>query len=265
MDLAHEEATKLRGPSRDVPKTVHGLARGRKLRNLLMAVIGWILLAGFGSAGGAFWLLAYTEYGPAVVWRWSLPWLALATISLPLALVGSLAVWRGRNLRFHLFQDGFVFTRGRTRIGARWSEVKGLLVTAVRYGLFGLSWGQRIQLQLDLMDGRKIAISDPMEDEETLINEIKTHTYPDMLEAYRTAFNNGHPIVFGPVTINRSGVRTQKSAIAWSDLGTATLQSGAIHLQPRPYSRARKVRIPADSIPNVDLCVQLIQALGQRP
>lgn len=259
-----ENTIELKGPAEAEPRTVHGLARGRKLRNIAITVLGWMLSAGFGSAGVAFWLLAYTEYGPAVVWRWSLPWLALALISLPLALFGTAALWRNRNLRFHLFDDGFVFARGGTRVGAHWSEVQGLLVTAVQYGILGISWGQRIRLQFDLVDGRQLEINEPLEDEENLVDEIKSHVYPDMLEAYRAAFNDGHPIVFGPITINRSGIRAERNAIAWSQLEWAQLQSGTVMIQPHPGAGARGIKVAAANVPNVDLCVQLIQALGQR-
>lgn len=261
---AQENAIELKGPAKGEPRSVHGLARGRKVRNIAITVVGWMLSAGFGSAGVAFWLLAYTEYGPAVVWRWSLPWFALAMISLPLALFGTGALWRNRNLHFYLFEDGFVFTRGRTRVGARWSEVQGLLVTAVRYGFLGVSWGQRIRLQLDLVDGRQLEVNEPLEDEEALVDEIKSHIYPDMLEAYRAAFNDGHPIVFGPITLNRSGIRTDRNAIAWSQFESAELQTGTLTIQPHSESGARRIKVAAENVPNVDLCVQLIQALGQR-
>lgn len=263
MATAREDV-QLKGPTTDQPESAHGLARGRKARNYGLTILGWALFAAFASAGTAFWLLAYTEYGPAVVWRWSLPWFGLAAVTLPVALLGSLAVWRSRNLRFHIFGDGFIFTRGGKRIGARWSEVEGLIVTAVRYGVLGLNWGQRINIQLNLVDGREIEVSEPLEEGEALVEKIKSHIYPGMLAAYRSAFNQGHPIVFGPVTITRGGVQASRSAIPWGQLDSAYLQPGSLVVQPSAGSGARRISVAADQVPNADLCVQLIEVLAKQ-
>lgn len=264
MQPTVREDVQLKGPSADQPESIHGLARGRKVRNYLLTFLGWVLFAGFASAGSAYWLLAYTEYGPAVVWRWSIPWFGLAGVSLPIALFGTAAIWRSRNLRFLIFADGFIYTRGRKRIGSRWSEVEGLIVTAVRYGPLDMNWGQRIIIQMNLIDGRQIEVSEPLEDSEVLVEKIKSHIYPRMLDAYRSAFNQGHPIVFGPVTITRGGVQSTRSAIPWGQLESAHLQPGSLVVQPKTGSGGRRISVPADRVPNADLCVQLIEALARQ-
>jgi hypothetical protein len=234
-------------------------------------VLAWVGLAaslGAGiisaSAGGYRWYLATTQYGPAVVGRWSTPWFIAAAAFAGLGLTIAILLWRSRRLEVGLYGAGLTYQRGRRRLMVPWQDIQRLHASAVRYGIFGLIWGGEMQVRLDLKGGQQVRLTRTLADLPDLVEKIKRNIYPHLLANYTRAFNQGQALEFGPLTLNGDGVARSGRLLPWVDLASADLDRGVLRLTPAQGASARRMRIPAHQIPNFDVCLQLIQNLGQR-
>jgi hypothetical protein len=234
-------------------------------------VVGWIASAiclatalGCGLAGGYRWYLATTQYGPAVVGRWSTPWFATAAALTALGLLILLLSLRSRNLEVGLYGAGISYRRGRRILNVPWQDIQRLHASAVRYGIFGLIWGGELQVRLDLRGGERILLTRAIVDLPDLVEKIKRNIYPHLLAGYTRAFNQGHALEFGPLTLTGDGVIQAGRLLPWAELESADLHRGLLRLTPVQGAASRRMRLPARQIPNLDVCLQLIQNLGQR-
>jgi len=231
----------------------------------------WALLsAGLGAAlisalaGGYRWYLATTQYGPAVVSRWSTPWFIAAGAFGGLSLVLGLFILRGRRLEVSLYGAGITYQHGRKRISIPWQDIQRLHASAVRYGIFGLIWGGEMEVRLDIRGGRQIRLTRSIANLPDLVEKIKRNIYPHLLARYTRAFNQGHALEFGPLTLNGEGVIRAGRLLPWAQLASADLERGVLKLTPVKGGAGRRIKLPAHQIPNLDVCIQLIQNLGQR-
>jgi Family of unknown function (DUF6585) len=242
--------------------SVHAANRRRRLAS----VLGWLALCGgalaCGFIGGYRWFLATTQYGPAVIGRWSTPWFLAAGGLGAMALVGALLLWRTRGREARVYRAGFTYRlRGQT-IQVGWADVVRVHADAVRYGIFGLIWGGDLRLRLDLRDGRQVRLTRALDDLPDLVEKIKRNVFPHLLAGYTRAFNLGQVLSFGPVTLSASGVTHGGRMLPWSEMASAKLDRGVLKLSPISGSAHRPMKVAARQIPNFDVCLQLIQNLG---
>ncbi len=216
------------------------------------------------SAGGYRWYLATTQYGLAVVAKWSTPWFVAAAGFGALSVVILLVLFRGRHLEVSLYGAGIVYQRGRRRVSVQWQDIQRLHASAVRYGIFGLIWGGEMEIRLDIRDGQQIRLTRSLANLSDLVEKIKRNIYPHLLAGYTRAFNQGQSLEFGPLTLNGEGVMRAGRLLPWAQLASADVERGVLRLTPVKGGSGRRVKLPAHQIPNFDVCLQLIQNLGQR-
>ena len=235
-------------------------------RSVRLALLGVGLLASlvaFG-VGGYRWYLAYTHYGPAVVWPWSLPWFSAGALFALLTLVVLIMLLAHRRLEVRLYQGGLVYQGRGPQIALAWNQVRQIRASAVRYGIFGLIWGGEMDIWLEGSGERRLHLTRAFSNLPELVDSIKQKVYPLLLASYTRAFNRGGTLAFGPLEMNGQGLTKGSQKMAWGELESAVLDRGVLTLQPVRSSRARRIRLPAHQVPNVDICLQLIQNLGQR-
>ncbi len=234
-------------------------------------IVMWTAL-GAGLAGSAIsalagsyrWYLASTQYGPAVVAKWSTPWFITAGGFGAFCLLILVFLWRGRRLEVGLYGAGIVYQLGKKRISVPWQDIYRLHASAVRYGIFGLIWGGDMEVRLDIRGGQQIRLTRTIANLSDLVEKIKRNIYPFLLAGYTRAFNQGQALEFGPLTLNGEGIMRSGKLLPWSELASADLERGLLQLTPVKGGTGRKMKLPAHKIPNLDVCLQLIQNLGQR-
>lgn len=237
--------------------------RRRTFRWALLSMGLLACLATFGT-GGFRWYLAYTHYGPAVVWPWSLPWFTAGAVFALLTLVVVVLLLVHRRLEVRIYQGGVVYQGRGAPVALAWNQVRRIRASAVRYGIFGLIWGGEMDIWLEGTGDRRIHLTRALYDLPKLIDSIKKNVYPLLLAGCTRAFNRGGTLDFGPLELNSQGVTKGSQKMAWGELGSAALERGILTLQPVRGSRARRIRLAARQVPNVDICLQLIQNLGQK-
>lgn len=249
-------------PSLGALISVHPASRRQRLAGLLGLLVVWGLALICAIIGAYRWFLATTQYGPAVVGRWSTSWFLAGGGLAAAGLVLGLVMWRTRGREVRVYAGGFTYRlRGHT-LQVAWPDILRVHADAVRYGIFGLIWGGDLRLRLDLRDGQEIRLTRALEGLPDLVEMIKRNVFPLLLAGYTRAFNLGHELAFGPLSLSVAGVGKGGTVLPWSELAAANLDRGMLKLTPLRGSAKRPLRIPARQIPNFDVCLQLIQNLG---
>jgi hypothetical protein len=233
--------------------------------NAWMAAVG--MLGGSLSLGTGIWRweFALRNYGPAVVWRWSLPWLLVGA---PLLLAGALGtIWtiRWGGLRVIAHQRGLRFLRGSRDLALPWEDILHVYASGVRYGVLGVVWGSRAALILETGDRRRLRLSQAVDGLLELIETVKRNVYPRLLAAYTREYRSGKGLPFGPIWLTQQGVQKGRRSLGWADLEAARIRDGRIEMKPKAGRRLGTIRASAERVPNVEICLQLVQHLMAQP
>jgi len=254
---------KKRTPQKDLGTLIseHRLRRELAILSSTFAAIG---LGGTVIAGIVAiwrWNFAYSHYGPVAIWRWTAPALwAVFCFSL-IGLFSLLYVSRSKNLHVCLHASGMTFQRGRRREIILWEEIRSIHTAAVRYGLSSLVWGAQTTLVLHTNNRRKIRLTQVLTDLNSLVETVKHHVYPGLLTGYRQIINQGGSLPFGPLLLTPKGVQRDRQFLGWQEIGKVYLGRGFLSIPSRQNRKSRPIRVPVRQVPNIDLCVQLIQHL----
>jgi hypothetical protein len=259
------------GQLQPTPTSELGLQTGQhRLRRLLrlaypaLGLTGLLATLALWALAAWRWFFAYSTYGPALVWRVAIPLILLSLVTLAIGLVGVLARIRLGPLVVTTYERGLTVRRGRRGKLIRWSHIRYLRTAAVRYGFSGMSWGRRASITLALDSGQKFRFTTALTDIDGLIAAVKGNVYPRLLDEYTQGFNQGQPLVFGPLKLSPQGIERGRKRLDWVNLGRASLENGRLVLVPRTGAEGPKIRVEAGRIPNVDLCLQFIEQLGRQ-
>jgi hypothetical protein len=227
-----------------------------------------IAMAGLAGtlASGLFclwrWYFITVTFGPALVARMVRPALWAALGSALLALL-ALTASRRRSGAVIVYENGLLLEQGGRRRWIPWSDIMGVRIRAVRYGLPSISWGSRTCTILDLISGPQVRLPGGLDGFPDLIETIKQAVYPRLADGFRQAINQGQEVGFGPVKLTPLGILVRgRKLLRWQDLSGPRLQGGQLLL---PAMKGRPIRVPVEQVPNADLCFQFIQQLGQNP
>ncbi|MFQ5942575.1 MAG: DUF6585 family protein [Anaerolineales bacterium] len=238
-------------------KMLHKVRRRERRVYLVLAGLGLIAGAGFLGMGAYRWTFALSNYGPAVVWRWSAAWLAVGMLFLIIGLIGAAWVFRWNWLAVTTYEKGMQIQHRRHMSFVTWSEIQEVLVSGVTYGVLGLIWGSRSSLRLEIAGGRKHRFPDTLAGLPQLITTIKSHVYPRLLNEYSQHLRNGQPVAFGPLQVRPEGIAKGQRRLGWSEVASADLKDGTIYLKTN--QRGAPIRVRANAVPNAEICLQLIQ------
>jgi hypothetical protein len=236
---------------------LHKARRRERRLYLIMAIIGLVGGGGFLAIGFYRWAFALSNYGPAVVWRWSAAWLAVGLLLFVIGVVGAGWLIRWNWLAVTSYDNGLQIQRRNHISTVTWGEVQAVLVSGVTYGVLGLIWGSRSNLRLEIAGGRKLKFSDTLAGLAQLITIIKRHVYPRLLNEYTQHLRNGQPVAFGPLQVRPEGVAKGQRRFGWAEVASAELKDGKILLKTN--QRGAPIRVRANSVPNAEICLQLIQ------
>jgi hypothetical protein len=222
-----------------------------------MAIIAWGVAAYRG-------FVAYTEYGPLLVGRWVTAPQVLGLVTAAIGIWLAVKAWRAWRMRVRLHANGLAFVRGRRGRALTWPDIRALWSHAVRTGLPWLSTSRRLRLELEARDGHRYRLDDTLEDFEGLARAIKARVYPLLLADYTKSFNDHQVLPFGPIRLGPAGIEDgTRPPFAWTEVRGAELAAGKLKIRTSRPGRQSTLSYPAHRIPNVEVCTQLIQEIGQ--
>lgn len=252
------------------PRISEHLVRSRAGCAFLVLGI-FFLLGGTASTGLAVqrWSFAYAHLGPAAVWRHSGTAWAAAVI---LSLAGALLLFvRPKPLRVAVHQDGLRWRRGRRAFSARWTQVREIRTRATRYRIPALGKRTQAELVLGLRPPgipasklHKLRLPHTLSDFEALTTAIKTQVYPLLMAEMQRAIRQGRPLAFGNLHLTPEGIRQGRKTLTWRQLQQVSLENGVLRLGGSPSGASRELRADAHSLPNLEVCLQLIDLLNQQ-
>lgn len=237
----------------------HSLQRTH--RNVVLTIAG---LCFAGSTAASFigvwrWYFALRNYGPAVVTRWSAPFILLGIFLAVVGCVYAVYLWYLRGLNVRTSQSGILLQRGGSEEFIPWDHVSGIRSSAIRYGLARLAWGGRANIILHLTDGRRLRLTQQLTDLSRLADTIKKFIYPRLIQEYQEALRAGRAVELGQLRISTEGLALDKKEIAWSAITHVSLDRGVLTLRFQQPKRKRVLRLSVHRVPNIDLCFKLIQ------
>ena len=233
-------------------------------REMFLAMAGGLASMGAFAYSAWRWVDALTRYGVLAVWRLSLPWIAAGVIWGMVAVVAFVSFLNHRRLAVRTHTRGLRLEKGKRRESIEWGQIKGIQVHAVRYGIGRLSWGQRSTLRLERRDRRIYRFHSSLANFSLLVDTVKGKVYPILLQELRQALQEGDPLEFGHLTLTSIGIHKGHRLIPWGGLEAADLSNGWLSLRGLQAGRPSWIRVPAYQVPNVELCVQLIEHLSRR-
>jgi hypothetical protein len=248
----------------------HRLRRSVRRVQRGLAIVGFSGAAVALAVGVARWYFAYSTYGPAVVWRWSMPAFGLSLAFLTLGSVGLVLLWRTPPVRVCVHQGGLLVQRlGRTA-AIPWTQIHQVHTAAYRDPL---PWPSkrhlsRLTLGLGPQEGRpndgipRIRFTGALAGLDSLAQAVKTAVYPALLSEYTLAFNEHRPLAFGPIALHMQGLRHGDRLIDWRELQDVRLEGGQLKLLIQSAGQQSTLRLPAHQVPNVEVFLQLLQHVG---
>lgn len=235
----------------------------RRSRRLLTgaSVLMWLLTVLLATIATYRWGMAALYYGPGVMLPWSGPWLLAALVSALLASALTVAAIRARRRSVHVLRSGLLLQNGGRRTHVPWNAITKIYTSAVSYRIPVLS-RPRLSIELGSRSGQRVSLPPFLEGADRLLTAVKAEVYPRLMVEARQAFNSGQAVQFGPLSLDRQGVRRGEVLLPWDQLADVRLEGGRLSIEP-VRGRGKRWRIAVRTIPNADLCLQVITLIQQ--
>lgn len=208
------------------------------------------------------WHFTFANYGPAALWHWIRMPLGIGLLCALVATLGMIDLWNTKRTIIWINSAGVSFRKGRKRIDMLWPEIDQIRTRSIYYGPPGLIWKRRSIIDIEAVDGQRIRVDSTLNDFEELVAMIKQKIYPRLLSEYRQALSQRKSLSFGPIWLTFEGIRHKRKFLGWKNLGAVSLKHGILRIHPNTNGQEPQIRLPAYQIPNIDLCLQILQLLG---
>jgi hypothetical protein len=226
----------------------------------------------------------YTQYGPVAGYAWGMPWLIFALILFAAWLLVFFLRLRIPRFTIQLYKNGLRFegkAPANKVLGTdgclNFESLDGISVETIGKNRKKESTASGIASQrvwLFLIDGKKISLSEAYGQPGGLIelpelaSRIKACLYPRLALKYKTDFQLGRCLSFGPLHVQKEGLRFQgkpgdqnSEPIPWGQIHHMTVKAGYLVVElgkPSEPTNQTK-RFPVSRVPNLELMIQLIK------
>ena len=257
-----------------VPKPLYALtALGPLVRSYIappnkgIRSIGWVVaITGWSSCAGAtlyglvktYW--QYFLHGPAILWKTMLPSLSLALLGMMVGLVGIYIIMRNRPCAVAVYHDGIALLKGRNLAFWRWSEIVSLKHNITHQYLGWFFLGVRHLLVLKTQSGKQVSFDDRIMKIETLAAIAYRKTFAVRYAVYAKAYQNGHIVKFGSLSIHsESGLRFKSHTYPWQDIQRLDLIKGWLVMTLKSQKGYTGKDIAAGNLPDLDVLLRLVK------
>ena len=223
---------------------------------------GFILAFILVITGLDWYYYGYTQYGPIAAQSWSQDWLLWGIlIGLVTLFVTAWQVFHAR-VRVNLFRYGIEVHLPRQASQAlRWEDITGIASATIQDSIWGRTLRTRHRLTIYLTKGKPITLDDRVDNLLELTTRLKANLYPRLLPGFRTRFQAGQPLTFGPVSIQSNSILIRKRQIPWEHVYRITVLAGHLVVETRTQEsdHSKSLRVPVIQIPNLELLLQVLQ------
>jgi hypothetical protein len=198
-----------------------------------------------------------------------------ADLPVGIAVLGGIAALFGAALAFGiwrvrgevlLFTDGLIVKRGGEERVCHWDDVEALTGMVATTNQFGMRCYVGGPLVLTRRDGRKITISDGLQDSVQLGEVITAEVLKRRLPEARAALERGDALTVGPLRFDRLGVaQGEGDALPWGDVEEVAVVDDLLVIRragvPAPWFKAKLEKTP-NAVLVLDLAGELQQQAG---
>jgi hypothetical protein len=229
-----------------------------------------ISLAPIGYGGYQAFAI-YQKFGPVPALSRSAPWLILGGTLLLAWLAISLYRWARAMPGIRLHANG-LFIEGRRERSLVWDQIDGIAHGVMAPELGSLSSHPRklrYQVILYPNKGRPVHLrgsgdgKSGLPELPELVSRVKASLYPALQPELARMFRSGVPLFFGPVRIDRDGIRLRRSrsvpgtlSVPWRHVKRITIHSGYFLVELG--DRRGRHRLPVSQIPNLEILLKII-------
>ena len=261
--------------SPDIQKTLgpsvacYGPRRRRWREAWVWPLPGFILACILIITGLDWYYYGYTQYGPIAAQTWSQDWLFWGIlIGVITLIVTAWQVFQTR-VRVDLFRYGIeVHLPRQASQTLRWEDITGIASTTIQDSIWGRVLRTRHRLIIHLTQGKPITFDDRVDKLLELTTRLKANLYPRLLPGFRTRFQAGQQLTFGPISIQSSSIKIRERQLPWEYVNRITVLAGHLVIETRTEKseHPKSLRVPVIQIPNLELLLQVLQrGLNQQP
>ncbi len=168
---------------------------------------------------------------------------------------------RSRDIQVYVCPGGLLYLHsGKTR-AIRWDQVDAFWRKVVKTSSYGIQTGTTHRYTLRCSDGATFKFNDNIGNVEALGNTIAAETARTLWPRYIAAYQAGHTLSFGKISLNQQGVNNGKEWLPWSQIREIQLTRGYLSLKKEGDKQGNWRVIPASEIPNVDVFMALVNGI----
>jgi hypothetical protein len=237
-----------------------------------------LLKWGIGLGGAAFGLVTsgyagyvaysiYQKFGLVAAISRSTPWFILGGSVLLLWLAIGVFLWVRAQPGVRLHANG-LFIEDRRKQSLTWEQIDG-----IAQGVYASDQMKprdiRYQLRIFPNKGRSVHLHGSGDGKRgipylsELASRIKSSLYPVLQVELARMYRGGLPLRFGPVQIDRQGLKIPRRSpfpgtlsVPWEQVKQITVQSGYFLVES--FGRRKPYRLPVSRIPNLEILLKII-------
>jgi len=221
-------------------------------------------LSGGGALAYALYILwqRWGRYYPPVILKAMAPWLIGALIGFAIAGLLLWELFRRRKKGAVVFTNGFGYSDHKGVQTWRWEQVKDVTANVVKHYTNGIYTGTTHTYTLVNNNNDKLVINDTIKDVEALFTHIENNTLQQRYQRTADAYNQGNPVVFGPVTITKSkGIQIGKKSYSWEEIEQVGINKGVLSVKKKGGGWFSGATATAGSIPNLQVLLSIINQI----
>ena len=228
------------------------------------------LLAGFFVLGsGAALLVAswivwqrWGRYYPPVIFEAVWPWVVGSAISFGAAV---LIVWRtvqNRKKAAVIYTNGFAISDRKGVRAWYWDQVDAVTANVIRHYAYGIPAGTSHTYTIQTSTGDKLVFNDSLKNIEGFFAHLENNTLLQRYQRLAEAYNCGHPVSFGPVSIGKKhGIQIGRKTYPWAEIEEVGIHKGILSIKKKNGGWFSGTSEPAGSIPNLQVLLSMISQI----
>ena len=202
------------------------------------------------------------------------PWLLIIYfVFLSLSCLLIYRLWSSRRY-VAVYQNGIVWRlKGFKTNSLLWEEMEGIVTATIDKKFLGKTLNYEEYSILYRKSGLPVEFDDRIQDQPSLIEEIKKQYFPMIYPDLKAKFESGKEINFGPISIQNQSIHyaktlppgefifpyrpfTRVNSVPWSQVIGFTVNSGFLVVKS---GNSMIKRIPISMIPNFEILLKLIE------
>jgi len=168
-------------------------------------------------------------------------------------LAWQIVLYRPRLAAVRVFREGVAWSDGDGWRGVPWDKLKRLYRSEVKVNSM---WKTR-ELRLEWGEDESVVIAATIKDWPRLAALVQEHQTAARWPRAAESFNAGKWVKCGPVSISRTGVRTEETELRWDEIKEVHLFSGGLWLEA--VDGLTGCTLGFGSIANLDIFQRLLQ------